>query len=118
MQVGDTTENTCRSSDAVSNTSEGSIRERNIDNLGRTGIQIRSHQPREQQKSENSIVQGTAARRIRLRLNKKSSHVCDDEEATSELTEVSIITCTFLNVVSCCMLLSLLLTCWTSPFVG
>ncbi|KAK4741262.1 hypothetical protein SAY87_024850 [Trapa incisa] len=84
-EVGHTSESTCQSSDAVSNISEGSIREENVHNHSRTGIKIRSRLPREQQVSEES-VQGTAARRIRLRLNKKSSRVCNDEEGTSDLT--------------------------------
>ncbi|XP_031395175.1 protein NTM1-like 9 [Punica granatum] len=86
-EVGDTAENTCPSSVAASNISEGSINEKNPDNHNGTGIKIKSRQPRQQQKSENVAAQGTAARRIHLQVNLKPGSVHDDEEVTSALTE-------------------------------
>ncbi|XP_030472110.1 protein NTM1-like 9 [Syzygium oleosum] len=44
-----------------------------------TNIKIRTRQPRHQPSSENSIVQGTAPRRIRLQMNSQSGSTRDGE---------------------------------------
>ncbi|XP_030540131.1 protein NTM1-like 9 [Rhodamnia argentea] len=50
-------------------------------------IKIRTRRPRHQPGSENSIVQGTAARRIRLRMNSQSGSTRDDEVRSSSYDE-------------------------------
>lgn len=102
MQVGDSAENTCLSSAAVSNIAERPVSEANSDNYSRADIKIRSRLPREQHKSENSVVQGTAARRIRLQVNRKPDYVCDDEatSAPSAPSEVRVISCKLFLLVS------------------
>lgn len=44
-----------------------------------TNIKIRTRQPRHQPSSENSIVQGTAPRRLRLQVKSQSGSTRDDE---------------------------------------
>lgn len=52
-----------------------------------TNIKIRTRQARHQPGSENSIVQGTAARRIRLHMNSQSGSTRDDEVRSSSYDE-------------------------------
>lgn len=100
----------------MSNISDGLVSKSDNDNHNKVSIKIRSRLPREQQKSENSLVQGTAARRLRLQVNHKLDHACNDEEVTSTLTEVRIICC---KVLTCSLPmyvpLPLLLACWPFP---
>ncbi|KAF8028083.1 hypothetical protein BT93_E0869 [Corymbia citriodora subsp. variegata] len=55
--------------------------------IGGTNIKLRTRQPRHQPGSENSIVQGTAPRRIRLQVKVQSEPTRDEEVRSSSFDE-------------------------------